>query len=715
MRSNTSNYPHPAPRQKSGGCTWTWLLAGCLALFLCAACFGVVSISGGILLGQQVAGSIGATQTAEAIALATILAPSPTATPTIPPTSTVLPTPPPVTPAAGSPTPTETPKPGAVFNLNPPPEIEQEPSQENASEHLAALVMAAYPAHDYYESAVRLGAVDDIERTITGDPYVAGNRRAFTVGQDEIEAELLVVTEHTYFWFELGLNANQATAAEAAEQFETEYYPLLVGLFGEEWRPGVDNDPHFSILHLDGLADGGELGFFDSGDEYPQAINNASNEQELIYLNMDNLRLGEELYFGTLVHEVQHLIQWRNDSNETAWLNEGLSQLAELYAGLDTVDTVYDYLSNPNTQLNTWEYDDEDAVFAHYGAAYLFSVYIWEQLGDEAIRELARHPGDGLYGVNDLLARYQPQLTLEQFIANWTVANYLDDQAAGPIYHYQNLDLSRPAHAIEVKVPPFSTVNQVNQFGVHYAELEMRGETTISFAGDTRSELITAPPPSGQQMWLAPGLDNLDAQLTAAFDLRGVNRATLEFWAWYDLEEDFDFAYVSVSTNRGVTWRLLTPDHASPGAYGPAFSGDSQEQFGNKDGWVREVISLNSYIGQEILVRFEVLTDGGITGRGFALDDITIAELSYATDVESGSDGWQADGFVQAGWLLPQQWGLHLIQFGAPPQVTPLPLNELNQGQWHVTLGPGGGVLVITPLTPFTVDPASYWLVVESG
>ncbi|MCZ7670110.1 MAG: hypothetical protein M5U34_24505 [Chloroflexi bacterium] len=42
--------------------------------------------------------------------------------------------------------------------------------------------------------------------------------------------------------------------------------------------------------------------------------------------------------------------------------------------------------------------------------------------------------------------------------------------------------------------------------------------------------------------------------------------------------------------------------------------------------------------------------------------------------------------------------------------MTRLLLNELNQGQWQTEIGKGGGVLAITPLTPFVDAPAHYWL-----
>ncbi|MFZ0547684.1 MAG: hypothetical protein WAM60_19715, partial [Candidatus Promineifilaceae bacterium] len=613
------------------------------------------------------------------------------------------------------PAPTETPKPDGVFVLNPPSSIEQRPYQENSPLYLNSLISADYPSRDYYETAARLTNFDIGERTVTAGPYSLGAIQTFTTDDGRLEAQLMAVTEHAYFWVETSLNYNQSAVEAAANRFETEYYPSIVALFGEEWRPGIDNDPHFSILHLDGFAEGGELGFFDSDDEYPRTIRSKSNQQEIIYLNMENLRLGEDLYFGTLVHETQHLIQWNNDANETIWLNEGLSQLTELYSGLDTVDTVIDYLANPGIQLTSWEYEDDDLVFAHYGGAYLFNVYLWEQLGDAAVSALAHAPGNGMESVASVLHDYQPDLSFEDFFANWAVANYLDNSSADPRYHYENVRLSRPAHTVELKEKPYEVVNQINQFGVDYVEMNLQGEATVSFAGDSRLALTDAPPHSGEQMWFVPPIDDMNARLTGVFDLTGLSTATLSFWAWYDLEEDYDFAYLSISTDSGASWRLLVPDHATPGEYGPSYNGRSRDERDNEGGWVEESISLNSYTGREVWLRFDVMTDPAVTGRGFAIDDIRIPELNYTSDVENGPDGWQAEGFVQTGWLLPQEWEIRLMRTDTIGgiEVVPLPLNEQNQGQWTVDLGHDGGVLMITAITPFTEQPTAYWLVVE--
>lgn len=622
----------------------------------------------------------------------------------------------PVDPATATPEPTAEANlaSSSVINAAIPADIDQRLLPARAGDDLIRLYTSDYPSNDYFETAVRLGKQNLGDRTVTSTPHTLGEGTQFYNGTNRVDATLVAVTEHVYFWVEDGLDLDPEAVREAAERFESEFYPQLVRLFGEVWTPGIDGDPRFSVLHAqNGTSD--ELGRFNSEDEFPQSLYRYSNEQEMIYMNMAELSLGSNLYYGTLVHEVQHLIQWYIDPSETVWLNEGLSQLAELYVGFDDTAPSIDYLEQPETRLNSWNYDDEQ-VYAHYAGAYLFSVYVWEQLGDAAIQELARHPANGMASVWAILQGYQPDTSLEQFTAAWAAANYLDDENAERPYFYESLNLRPPyvAAKLEPADPSLERLEEMEQFGVHYIDLSnLRGETTITFAGDTAVDLISSAPRSGEKMWYAPGIDDMNAQLTATFDLTGVSQATLRYAVWYDLEEDYDYAYVSASVDGGQTWNILLPTDYTSGEFGPAYNGRSADEAGAVDGWLKQSVDLTSYAGQTVQVRFEVLTDGGISERGFALDDISIPELGYESNVEEVADGWQAEGFVQMGWQIPQKWSVLLIEEGPNPTVTTLALNPSNQGQWTLDIGKGGGVLVIMPQTAFTNETATYWLTVE--
>ncbi|MFN2189609.1 MAG: hypothetical protein ACK2T3_12670, partial [Candidatus Promineifilaceae bacterium] len=359
--------------------------------------------------------------------------------------------------------------------LSPPPEIDQTKVKEIYWQYYAALSDLLHPPRDYYENASRLQPGFSSGRTVSKDPYSVGDRQVFRTADGRIGAVLAAVTEHAYFWLDEDLNYDLHDIEREAQRFEDDFYPIVYGLFGEEWRPGVDSDSHFSVLHLAKHSGDDELGFFSSADEYPWAVTLDSNQQEMVYLNMDILSLGSDLYHGTLIHEIQHLIQWNKDANEAIWVSEGLAQFTELFAGFDTVDTASDYLTHPEIQLNSWEFEDEDKLYAHYGASYLFMVYLWEQAGKAALSDLVEEQSDGLSGVRSVLEHFKPEVTLEQFYANWMAANYLDDLDAGREFGYANLRLYKPRAAAEITEQPFESVDELDQFGVQYVELDLTG------------------------------------------------------------------------------------------------------------------------------------------------------------------------------------------------------------------------------------------------
>ncbi len=96
---------------------------------------------------------------------------------------------------------------------------------------------------------------------------------------------------------------------------------------------------------------------------------------------------------------------------------------------------------------------------------------------------------------------------------------------------------------------------------------------------------------------------------------------------------------------------------------------------------------------------------------GFCLDDIAIPELGYRTTAETGSDGWQAEGWVRITDHVPQEFSVQLITLGHDIQVHRLSLDEQMRGTITVAgLGTDidRAVLVVSGLAPSTTEPASY-------
>ena len=50
----------------------------------------------------------------------------------------------------------------------------------------------------------------------------------------------------------------------------------------------------------------------------------------MFVFNADNVDLASEEAYSVLAHEFQHMIHWYTDANESTWMNEGFSVVAEL-------------------------------------------------------------------------------------------------------------------------------------------------------------------------------------------------------------------------------------------------------------------------------------------------------------------------------------------------------------------------------------------------
>jgi hypothetical protein len=111
-----------------------------------------------------------------------------------------------------------------------------------------------------------------------------------------------------------------------------------------------------------------------------------------------------------------------------------------------------------------------------------------------------------------------------------------------------------------------------------------------------------------------------------------------------------------------------------------------------------------------IQVRFEYITDDAVNRPGFALDDVAIPEIDYASDFEADGDGWEPAGFIRHANVLPQRWLVQLITFGDEPQVERLTLEADQTGSWEIPLGSGAhrAVVAVSALAPVTTEPASY-------
>ncbi len=526
-----------------------------------------------------------------------------------------------------------------------------------------------------------------------------------------IAATLQAVTAHAYFYTDDAIEADPAAVQEASDLFEASVWPVVTGVFGEPAIPGVDGDPRIIVLQAD--LGGGVGGYYSGDDSYVKAVRPLSNEAEMVYLDR-TLRPGGAAFNVVLAHELQHMIHRRNDEGEESWVNEGLSETALLLAG-GAGSTIDRFASSPETQLNDW--DTSGSSQAHYGAAAAFLRYIADRVGgalglDQAGRDavlggIGREPADGPAGIDAYLAKEAPALTFRSLFADWIAANVLS-QPEGPY--------ASPSRPVEAQVqyelaPGDSAEGEAHQFGADYYALTgvyEGGEYVVRLRGE--EEVGVLPPGALEEgpIWWSNAGDGIDTALT--YRAHVGTGAVVTFRSWYDIEPWYDFGYVSVSTDGGATWEAVASEHTTaddpvavalgPGRYGTS-GGDEAPA------WVDERVDLARFAGQDVLLRFEYVTDGGTHGPGWAVRDVRL---------EGAGSSMEAGEPEVAGWAyidrpLAQTYIVRLIltRDDGTAEVRDMALDPAQTGALRFsTEGVADAVVAIAGTAEGTNQPAPY-------
>ncbi|PKO18215.1 MAG: hypothetical protein CVU39_01895 [Chloroflexi bacterium HGW-Chloroflexi-10] len=598
---------------------------------------------------------------------------------------------------------------------------------EAASETLETLKNAIVPNNDPRELAIRLRNLPDVPELVPDyTEYQVGDQKEFwatnvdTNENSRIDAILAYKTDEVYFWIEDGVDYNEGELSRLVETFSTDIYPKNREFFGSEWNPGIDDNPRLFLLYATNL--GSSLaGYFSSADSVPPQAHEFSNAHEMFMLNADNISLDEKFTYGVLAHEFQHMIHWYRDRNETSWLNEGFSELAAFLNGY--YESGFDYLAmtEPDMQLNDWP-NDSNATTPHYGAAFLFVAYFLDRFGEDSTKAVVSDEANGLDSIDKILQQMeatdpetgQPILA-DDFFADWVVANFLldpgveDGRFAYSIYD----DAPRASQTETVSGCDSGWLDRsVSQYGADYIELDCGQNFTLSFQGTTEVGVLPASAYSGDYAFWSNKGDESDMRLTQTFDFTGVDSPIeISYQTWYDLETDYDYLYLTASTD-GETWQILdTPSCTSENPSGNSFGCGYNDV---TNGWIQETIDLSQFAGQEVELRFEYITDAAVNGEGFLLDDVEIPQINYFSDFEMDEGGWIAEGWVRIQNSIPQTYRITLIEENGDTTVTQLSLSSDQTIQVPVDGAENRTTyVVISGTTRFTRQDASYRIKLE--
>jgi hypothetical protein len=579
---------------------------------------------------------------------------------------------------------------------------------------VAALRQAVILPRDRVDLARRfLGLRDVPPAPTTANPRQVGEQEAFWVTDSaadrvtQVTATLRAVGEHVYVWVDNRVQVDSGAAESLVRVFDEQIYDAVRELWGSEPTPGVDGDARVYVVFAYDLAPG-VGGYFASDHLYPSVILPTSNQHEMFFFNLNTAteaidNMGVRSILG---HEFQHMIRAKVDDNEDTWMDEGFSMFTELSLGYpNPVSAASIFLATPRTQLNAWSEDGARAP--HYGAAMLFFAYYFERYGREGLRALSDEPTSGITAVENVLGIEEAR----DLLADWALANYFMLPDTGYGYYILPAGMPGATPLAVVNAYPFASTTTGVQYAADYYPLtHIGGAQTleISLEMPRTTPLLDTTFEAGDWTMYSSKADNSDTTLTRAFDLTGVSSATLNYRVWYHLENLWDYGYIAVSADDGATWQTLATAHTTTenphgNAYGAGYTGQSFV-------WWDESVSLDAFAGQEILVRFEVITDDSISQAGMALDDIRIPELNYSEDFEGGDGGWQAQGWLRTDNRLPQRaWVQVAQQVGDEVEVRRWLFPDEGTA-WSVPLVEGASqvVLVVLPFAPVTVVPVGY-------
>ncbi len=140
---------------------------------------------------------------------------------------------------------------------------------------------------------------------------------------------------------------------------------------------------------------------------------------------------------------------------------------------------------------------------------------------------------------------------------------------------------------------------------------------------------------------------------------------TLRFDITYDIESNYDYGYVDVSTDGGSSWTPIQGNITT--SSNPFGNNRGHGITGSSGGWVAAIFPLTAYAGQEIMLRFAYVTDQSITGTGYRLDNISPVATCASTSVTATAN---ADTTYDHVPPVPGVWSFRVRAIDAEDQAS---------------------------------------------
>ena len=180
----------------------------------------------------------------------------------------------------------------------------------------------------------------------------------------------------------------------------------------------------------------------------------------------------------------------------------------------------------------------------------------------------------------------------------------------------------------------YDRITSISTEGIVSGEVFEYSPLNVKNRGNFFNQFVYASNISNPSFYSGAG-NNLNNSMTTKgeISLAGKNNIQLKFSTSYELETNYDYIFIEISSDNGQTWDQL------------AFYN------GYSNGWINQTIDLNLYAESNILIRFRYVTDSSVVFRGFSVDNISVLanSITLFSDDARNSSLWHLNGFLITG------------------------------------------------------------------
>ena len=308
---------------------------------------------------------------------------------------------------------------------------------------------AAFSGAQAFVKARAEGRLPVARKTLS--PPEIGDTRTFNVSEGNWEPRTFTLKDKTdayYLWVENGELANghvtdgEITALRSSmfEQTPPASFNPDAGILANDHAvfgtpPDYDGDGLVDILFYD-IGNAGTLGYVTVADIDPDAPPGVGNQADVLYLDANEGTHDLTTLSAIAAHEYTHLIHFNYGFDKFTFISEGLAEYAIVmngyfWRGIDYLNIASEYA----LPLFEWR-DGGGPNTRDYQRGGLFFTYISTRVGALATGSMVRTPADrkGAAGLDDVLTA--EGLSLAEIIADFHLANYLNDVDLDARYGY---------------------------------------------------------------------------------------------------------------------------------------------------------------------------------------------------------------------------------------------------------------------------------------